>query len=194
MLRVILDEFPHCSSPVPTRIMLKKILLTSFDVWQPDQISNASDDLVQEVLERHLMPENVQVLRKIPVDFQLAPERVIAAMKQLTPDVVLCCGVGATRQKLNLESGATQTGQRLQTTLDLEQLSAGLPIAEISHDAGDFVCNGLYYALLEHLYESDSIEALFLHVPVLAPETIDPIVLDFVSLLQRLGMPAQKRV
>lgn len=173
--------------------MPKQILLTSFDIWQPEQISNASDDLVNEVLQRNLMPKNVQMLRKIPVDFQLAPEQVIAAVKQLAPEVVLCCGVGSTRQKLNLESGATLAERRLQTTLDLEQLSAGLTITEVSHDAGDFVCNGLYYALLEHLHQfNSSTQALFLHVPILTSENTDPIVLDFLSLLQRIGAPVQR--
>ena len=52
------------------------LLLTTFATWKPSQPSNASDDLVAELLKRGMLDANVQVLRHIPVDFQQAPEIV----------------------------------------------------------------------------------------------------------------------
>lgn len=82
----------------------------------------------------------------------------------------------------------------LQTPLDLAFLAADLTQTRISTDAGRFVCNGLYFRVLDWLSRSpQSGQALFVHVPRLTAENQSAIVADFVTVLDRLGSSARDR-
>jgi pyroglutamyl-peptidase len=48
--------------------MKKRILLTSFDTWLSDHLSNSSDDLLLEVTKLELIPHALTFLRQLPVD------------------------------------------------------------------------------------------------------------------------------
>jgi pyroglutamyl-peptidase len=164
-------------------------LLTSFDIWEPHHVTNSSDDLLEVCLQRAPI-SGATILRRLPVQFQEAPALVLQHMASLQPDIIVCCGMAETRTCLTVESGATWDGQRVLTSVDLESLVAGLSITQVSHDAGNFVCNYLYYSVLKSL-KSDAFRksrCIFVHVPILNPDNIEPIVLDFQTLLQRLGV------
>lgn len=166
--------------------MDKTILLTSFTTWEPHQKTNSSDDLLIEILNANLSP-SLLFLRQLPVDFELAPQKAIAHIEQHQPDIVVCCGMAERRSKLSVESRAIVEEQILQTTVNLDALIAELTITEISHDAGRFVCNTLYYAILKYLQEQNrQIPCLFVHVPILTPENLVPVVQDFQLILQRI--------
>ncbi|NJK69894.1 MAG: peptidase C15 [Microcoleus sp. CSU_2_2] len=172
--------------------MSPKILLTSFDTWQPDQNSNSSDDLLAKVSEITSLPYSLSFLRKLPVDYELAPIWVIAQINQFQPDIIICCGMAKSREKLTVESGAGWEHDILKTAVNLEQLVTDLPITEISHDAGKFVCEALYYRVLKHIYESQiATQCIFVHVPVLNADNIDNIVGDFLLLTRRLSLSYQ---
>ncbi|MGB3266684.1 MAG: peptidase C15 [Microcoleus sp.] len=168
--------------------MTTKILLTSFDTWLPHQESNSSDDLLAKASQIQSLPDSIIFLRKLPVDFQSAPNLAIAQINQIQPDTVICCGMAESRQKLTVESCACCERDLLKTTVDLEQLIADLPTTEISHEAGKFVCEALYYAVLKHLADSLlSTKCIFVHVPVLTADNADKIVADFLLILNRLS-------
>jgi pyroglutamyl-peptidase len=180
--------------------MPNQLLVTSFDTWLAEQTSNASDDLLTELLQRGAIGNNSYLLRRLPVDTAIAAQQVIAHIESLQPDIVLCCGMASDRGCLSLEStGRNQDcSDCCTTTLDLERLSDGLSLVEISHDAGSFVCNGLYYTVLTYLRDRSSlatrssprqqpIHALFLHVPVLTPGNTESIIADCSILFQRLS-------
>lgn len=163
-------------------------LLTSFDIWEPHQVSNASDDLLIALHQRVTLSQ-ATILRKLPVDFQQAPARAIAQIESLQPDIIVCCGMAESRGCLTVESGATWEGTRIPTLVDLEALVAGLSLTQISHDAGNFVCNYLYYSVLSYL-KSDAFRnsrCIFVHVPILNSDNLELILLDFQTILQRLG-------
>jgi pyroglutamyl-peptidase len=163
-------------------------LLTSFDTWATHQKSNASDDLLAEILHRDLLPKNLHFLRKLPVDFQLAPEQVIARVNYLQPEVIICCGMAETRKTLTIESNAKDEDRVIMTPIDVRQLIVGLSVTEISDDAGQFVCNRLYYSTLKYIHEMKlKSQCLFVHVPVLSKENLAPIVTDFSLIIQRLA-------
>ncbi|MBD2464835.1 peptidase C15 [Oscillatoria sp. FACHB-1407] len=166
--------------------MPKTLLLTSFQTWMPHQRSNASDDLLLEIGQQNPSP-SWHVLRQLPVDFELAPQKAIAHVTQLQPDVVVCCGMAESRSRLSVESRAITESEILHSTLDLQRLTAELNYTEISDDAGRFVCNALYYAMLKHLrsHQPQS-HGLFVHVPILTDENRGAIVADFRVILQRL--------
>lgn len=166
--------------------MHNRILLTSFTTWKPHHTSNAADDLLD--LVSGTTAASVSFLRKLPVDFELAPQQVITRFNELTPDILVCCGMAEERDRLHLESRAVIDAVTARTELDLEALCRDLPMTEISHDAGDFVCNTLYFQALNHLRtQPRRHHCLFVHVPLLTGANIDAIKMDFLTLLHRLG-------
>lgn len=165
--------------------MLKTILMTSFTTWEPHQASNASDDLLE--LISATISHTTHVLRRLPVDSELAPRQVIATLDKLRPEVTLLCGMAEKRRKLYLESNAVEGNRVLRTRIDLEVLTKDLTVTEISHDAGRFVCNETYFKVLSHVEENGlNTRCLFAHVPPLTGAICRPILADFKKILRRL--------
>jgi pyroglutamyl-peptidase len=168
------------------------LLLTSFDTWKAHHISNASDDLLGLALQQDLPGDRLHLLRKIPVDFQLAPDRVIAAIAEVKPRTVICCGMAEKQSHLMVESTGTKldpvTGiplEKFSTQIDLNRLVNNLNVTTISHNAGKFVCNALYYSVLKYLQEhSPATNCIFVHVPVLTHTNCQPILTDFMAILR----------
>jgi pyroglutamyl-peptidase len=170
--------------------MNHKILLTSFTTWRTDQKSNASDDLLIKILQVNPFPQQLHFFRKIPVCFQQAPEQAIAKLNAIQPDVIICCGMAESRNKLTVESQAVHHQGSLTTGVELNSLIAGLTMTEISHDAGRFVCNWLYYSVLKYICDRQlNSQCIFVHVPILTPENVDQVVSDFLLMIQRLLQP-----
>lgn len=163
---------------------MTQILLTSFTTWKAHQRSNASDDLLIEI-QQNYPASGLHFLRQLPVDFQLAPEQAIAHFNQLQPDAVILCGMAESRQKLTVESRAIAGKAIFHTKVDLEKLIAGLEFTEISYNAGQFVCEALYYAMLKHLHEARSnCPCIFVHVPILTPTNSQQVVKDFQAIVK----------
>jgi pyroglutamyl-peptidase len=166
-----------------------KLLFTSFDTWEPHQRSNASDDLLQAILDRNLCEQNWHFLRRIPVDFDLAPNAVISKIQELQPDITLCCGMAENRERLSIESNGKSTHEIVHTKLPVAFLLEGTLSTDISHDAGNFVCNHLYYSVLKHSEKIDyRHQCLFIHVPTLNEHDIKTIVQDFLSVIQKVKL------
>jgi pyroglutamyl-peptidase len=163
------------------------MLITSFTTWKPHHASNAADDLLQRCIEEK--ETSFHHLRKIPVDFETAPRHVLERFDALLPRVLVCCGMAEERSRLNVESRAVLEERTLRTGIDLERLTTGLPMTEISHDAGGFVCNTLYYRALEHLQARErEHHCLFIHVPVLTEENTPALTEDFKAIIERLAL------
>lgn len=153
-------------------------------------VSNSSDDLLGEMIQRELLPSNSHFIRKVAVDFQLAPEIVISQIKDFQPDLVICCGMAENREILTVESNGHFEGETLRTSVNIIDLVATLPMTEVSHDAGRFVCNFLYYSVLQHIQTvSMNCECVFVHVPILNETNLEPILADFSALIQSLAAP-----
>ncbi|MEM8602493.1 MAG: peptidase C15 [Cyanobacteria bacterium P01_H01_bin.121] len=163
-------------------------LLTSFATWLPHQRSNASDDLLQALLDAGQVPEHCQLLRRLPVDTTAAFQLVRDRIQVRQPQGVICCGMAETRSYLSLEVQACHAEHRLKTTLDVADLTKTLSATRISYDAGQFVCNDLYHALLAY---SQTVmlphHVLFVHVPPKDASLWAQVVSDFSALLQRLS-------
>lgn len=163
-----------------------KILLTSFTTWLPHQKSNASDDLL-EIISQVPSDEQLIFLRKLPVDFQLAPQLVRAKINQVNPDGIICCGMAESRDKLTVESRAFKGLEMIKTNVDLDNLVADLKATKISNNAGRFVCERLYYETLKYI--SDCLlttKCIFVHIPPLTPQNSALITSDFLAIIRRL--------
>lgn len=169
--------------------MNQTILLTSFDIWLPHHKSNSSDDLLIEVSRHKSLPYDLIFLRRLPVDVQLASCRVIEKIHELQPHSIICCGMAQKRTQLTVEVSASDAGRVLQTTVDLDQLVASGAEIEISHDCGKFVCEGLYYSVLDYLRQHQPrIHCIFVHVPILTGENLPLILEDFLFIIHRLSL------
>lgn len=171
--------------------MSAPILVTTFAPWKAHQTSNSSDDLLLELVRRRSLPENGVLMRQIPVHFQLAPCQVIAKIVELRPAVVVCCGMAETRRHLSLEQygHCTVTGRRLQTGLDLPELMRATRLTEISYSAGTYVCNHLFFQVLDFIERQQwPTQGLFIHIPRLTPENRELLVMDMATVLQRLSL------
>jgi pyroglutamyl-peptidase len=166
-----------------------KILLTSFDTWLPHHTSNASDDLLEELTKIDHYLSDLTFLRKLPVEVTAASQRTIAKIDEVQPQAIVCCGMAETRQRLTVESRAIRGDSTLKTRVDLEKLIAGLTIANISHNAGKFVCEALYYEVLSHL-EKDRVNShcIFVHVPLLTESNLPEVLADFLALVYRIAV------
>lgn len=164
---------------------MKKILVTSFQTWLPHQTSNSSDDLIT-IIERQVCDfASLFCLRQLPVNIVQASQKAIAIITQFQFDAIVCCGMAESRQKLTLESHAVCGDHCIYTSINLVELVELLADTTISHDAGKFVCEGLYYQLLNHLELSKiSIPCLFVHVPKLNSSNLKIIHQDFYSILR----------
>ncbi len=171
--------------------MSKTTLLTSFDIWETHHVSNASDELLEALINRKLLSQEVHLLRKLPVHFQFAPERTIATIEEIQPDLVVCCGMAEKRNVLTVETKGKLIEDVIATNVDVNHLVANLTVTQISHDAGSFVCNHLYYSVLKYIQKKRlSSQCIFVHVPLLNELNLELIVNDFCKILQTMrSMP-----
>lgn len=163
--------------------MPDKLLLTSFQTWLSHQSSNSSDDLLEKIATQADL-ERYCFLRQLPVNTELAAEKVIEAIANIEPQGIICCGMAESRRQLSVESNATCDRDCCFTRIDLAELTACTKQTKISHNAGKFVCEGLYYQVLKFL-ETNSLDipCIFVHVPRLNAENIKAIEQDFLTII-----------
>lgn len=167
--------------------MTRKILLTSFNTWLPHQTSNSSDDLLSEIAHYNFLYLSLTLVRQLPVDVHLSSFCVTAKINEIQPDGIICCGMAESRTKLSVETNAACKDAVLKTSVDLEQLLAGSSEIEISHDAGKFVCEGLYYSVLKYLSDRQmNSRCIFVHVPILTQHNLSQIKANFLLIIRRL--------
>jgi len=169
------------------RFVMSHILLTSFQTWLPHQKSNSSDDLLAEVAKLESFSHSLTFLRHLPVDISQASERAITKINELQPDIIICCGMAESRRQLSVESNASQGDTVLHNPVDFERLLDSSIGTTISHNAGKFVCEGLYYSVLNHLQKNDlKKHGLFIHVPVLTRNNMAEVLTDVELIMHRL--------
>jgi pyroglutamyl-peptidase len=108
--------------------------------------------------------------------------------------------MAASRSQLSVEVLASSTSTLpvestnspeniLQPRVDLEKLLVGTAAVEISYNCGKFVCEGLYYSVLDYLHQSQlSIKCIFVHVPIFNPENLPKIIADFIVIINNLAL------
>lgn len=169
----------------------QRLLITSFAPWLAHQRANSSDQLVAELAQMPDLADSVAVFRQLPVNLPVARSLTIAQFQQVRPRILLCCGMAESRSELNLEAqavwpDAVRGESVLKTRLDVEQLATSLPHTVVSRDAGRFVCNSLYHAMLNYVSSYPDCDALFLHVPLLTPQNRTSLIQAFRALIDLL--------
>ncbi|MGF1588502.1 MAG: peptidase C15 [Pleurocapsa sp.] len=165
--------------------MSSQLLLTSFQTWLPHQRSNSADDLLKIIPKQPVVSNLCYFLRKLPVNTELAAQQVIKSIKTKNPQGIICCGMAESRERLTLESNAMCGKDCLVTNVRLDKLVACLNNTKISHHAGNFVCEGLYYQVLKYIYtETTNIPCIFVHVPMINADNKENIRHDFIEIIR----------
>ena len=166
---------------------MKKLLITGFEPFGEDE-RNSSWDAVS-LLKDNIGEYTVEKLL-LPVVFGSAAEKVIKKAEETDACAVICVGQAGNRSKICVECDAVNLRraripdndgnfpqdeailaggeERLFSTYDGEALvraiSAAGADAELSHDAGLYVCNDVLYSVLAHFKDSGKLCG-FIHVP-----------------------------
>ena len=128
--------------------------------------------------------KNFVFIRSLPVDTLLVSVAVIEAITHLRPEVIICSGMAESYSRITIESQAYFQGRTYQSPVNLEQLTGQLKDTKIGDDAGKFVCEGLYFHVLEHLAKKKSeAQAIFVHVPLLTEKNKLAILADFLGII-----------
>jgi len=181
------------------------VLLTGFEAFGGDSINPswlAAQALDGEILENHRV-----VAAQLPCDFAASNKALSALLRQYQPVLVLCLGLAGGRAKLSLErvainvqdariadnAGAQPIDLPIAangpvgyfSTLPIKAMlqaltAAGIP-AEVSQTAGTFVCNHVFYALMQALKKQrGNVKARggFAHLPYLPDQGLPCMPLD----------------
>lgn len=162
-----------------------RILVTGFEPFGGDSL-NASGVVAETLARTWTHPGVVLATAVLPVEFTRAPEALSSAIRRFGPGAVIALGEAGGRNAVTPErwAGPTAHGRipdnagfspheqrldevsgNLASRIDVEAMVAavravGLPAAA-SSDAGRYVCNATYRALLrEH-----DMPATFVHLP-----------------------------
>lgn len=150
-----------------------KLLVTGFEPFGGDT-ENASATAVAAL-------EGV-VTAVLPVEYGAAGDRLRALVDEHRPDAVVCVGEAGGRSQVTIEAVAHNLDDAripdnagvqprgipiradgppiLRPPFDVVVLAEAAGVG-VSHDAGSFVCNHVFYRSLDEL----SVPALFVHVP-----------------------------
>ncbi|SFI79420.1 pyroglutamyl-peptidase I [Thermoflavimicrobium dichotomicum] len=175
---------------------MKKVLLTGFDPFGGEKI-NPSWEVVKQFQYISIEDANVYV-EQIPTVFRRSIEVLAEKMEEIKPDIVVCVGqaggrtgISVERVAINIDDARIPDNEGNQpidvpivpdgpvaywSTLPIKAMvenirSAGIP-ASVSHTAGTFVCNHLFYGLA-HLIATEYpyVRGGFIHIPYL-PEQV----------------------
>ncbi|SFS51460.1 pyroglutamyl-peptidase I [Paenibacillus sp. BC26] len=176
---------------------MNKILLTGFDPFGGETI-NPAWEVVSDVHRRKAFSELQVEARQIPTVFTTSIEVLRQAILEVQPEVVICVGQAGGRSDIALERVAinlndaripdNEGNQPMDEpifeqgpaaywsslpikTITAQLRKAGIP-ASVSHTAGTFVCNHLFYGL-QHMIATEfpGIRGGFIHIPYLPIQT-----------------------
>lgn len=169
----------------------KTLLLTGFEPFGEHALNPT--ELIVQALDGEEIGDCTIKSMVLPVVFGESGDMLIKAIAEVKPDVVLCLGLAADRQEISVErlavnlddaeipdnAGKQPTDHKISadgpgaywsslpvknivTVLNAENIPAAL-----SMSAGTFVCNHVFYRLMESLEKQPEIKGGFIHIPPL---------------------------
>ena len=174
---------------------MTRVLATAFEPFDGERV-NPSQQLV-EALAADPPPGVELETAVLPVAYARAADALRAALRASTPELVVCFGQANGRAGISLErfahnlddgtkidnegaSSATEIDPAgpaaYRSTLPVDELverlrAEGIPAA-VSHDAGGFLCNHVFYVLMQELERHPGTAGGFVHVPLLPEQAL----------------------
>lgn len=171
---------------------MKTILVTGFDPFGGESVNPAWESVK---LLGKIDSEAYKIeVRQVPTVFDKSLDQLFKAIEEVKPDLVFCIGQAGGRADITVERVAinvndaripdNEGNQPIDTpivaggpvaywsTLPIkaivkEMREYGIP-ASISHSAGTFVCNHLFYGLMHYVSQNgSSTRGGFIHIPYL---------------------------
>lgn len=164
---------------------MKKILITGFDPFGGESV-NPSYETAKKLVD---IPDCQIKILEVPTVYYKSFDKVLSVAREFSPDVILCLGQAGGRDSVTpelvainymhasipdndgnsfdgkiLDSGDTAYFTTLPVWDMAERVSAkGIP-CKVSTTAGTFVCNHLFYMLLNY-YADTNVKVGFVHIP-----------------------------
>jgi pyroglutamyl-peptidase len=162
--------------------LTKKVLITGFMPFGKNKV-NPSEEAVNIIVKKK---DYLGII--LPVDYIKALEILTKAYSDYRPDIIISLGLAAERHKISVEINAYNQisstlkdesnyipankeivkdgAWKLTTKLNIAALKLafdhGFIPSDVSHDAGRFLCNYIYYQSLILTHNS----AVFIHLPL----------------------------
>lgn len=177
------------------------ILLTGFGPF-PGVPKNASENLVLELAElaRNRWPDHHFEAAVLPTEWLSGPAAVARLLDELQPALTLHFGVARSARGFAIETRGHNFAKPVSDAAGLlppskllsddgpEYLNASIPVAEIvdqlnrrslpanlSHDAGGYLCNAVLYGSLQLAREASwSMRSGFIHLPASLDREMEP--------------------
>ncbi|MFD0959670.1 pyroglutamyl-peptidase I [Paenibacillus chungangensis] len=171
---------------------MKTILVTGFDPFGGDTVNPAWEAV--RTLAEHKHADYRIVARLLPTVFDKSIRLLKQYMEEIDPDVILCVGQAGGRATFSVERIAVNVNDAripdnegkqpidtpvvedgptgYWTTLPIKAIISrlkekGIP-ASISHTAGTFVCNHVFYGLMHEIaVAKPGVKGGFIHIPYL---------------------------
>lgn len=178
--------------------MGKKVLITGFDPFGNDVVNPALEAVKK--LEGKKVNDVEFITQEVPTVFHKSIEVVSQAIEAHKPDVVICVGQAGGRTQItpervaiNVDDARIPDNQKNQpidetivkdgpaaywSTLPVKRMvhhmkEAGIPAA-VSNSAGTFVCNHLFYGVMNYLEKNaPHIRGGFIHIPFIPEQTVN---------------------
>lgn len=174
---------------------MKKVIVTGFEPFADHEVNPTL--CILELLGKQDFCTELTTVR-LPVVFDQSFRVLEKQIETLKPDIVICLGLAANRQTIDLERVALNLNdaripdnagnQPVDETIELDGQTAyftTLPVklitqainnkgiaASVSYECGTFVCNHVFYRLMHYLDKQGlSMQAGFIHVPNLLSDT-----------------------
>ena len=176
---------------------MRTVLLTGFEPFDQDTI-NPSWEAVR-LLDGILLSDDVRIVaRQLSCAFAEAPARLAGFLDEYKPEMVIAVGLASGRADVSVERVAINLNDaRIPDNLGLQPIDtpvvaqgpaayfSTLPIkamvraiqaagigASVSHTAGTFVCNQVFYSL-QHALAGSGVRSGFIHIPALAQQALE---------------------
>ncbi|PLT31521.1 pyroglutamyl-peptidase I [Peribacillus deserti] len=178
--------------------MKQKVLLTGFEPFGGEKV-NPSWEAVKQ-LHGEENDEIRLVAEQIPTVFKQSIETLETLLQRHNPDIVICVGqaggrtdITPERIAINIDDARIPDNLGNQpidepisdhgpaaywTSLPIKRMvkemkEAGVP-ASVSQTAGTFVCNHIFYGLMDYLGRTSSnVRGGFIHIPFIPEQTAD---------------------
>ncbi|PEZ74716.1 pyroglutamyl-peptidase I [Bacillus sp. AFS017274] len=178
--------------------MKQKVLLTGFEPFGGERV-NPSWEAVKQ-LHGEVIEDVTLVAEQIPTVFGKSVAVMEQLIQQHNPDIVICVGqaggrlhITPERVAINMDDARIPDNQGNQpidepitdkgpvaywSTIPIKRIvenmkESNIP-ASVSHTAGTFVCNHIFYGLMDYITRtSSSIRGGFIHIPFIPEQTIN---------------------
>ncbi|MFP7224609.1 pyroglutamyl-peptidase I [Priestia filamentosa] len=178
--------------------MEQKVLLTGFEPFGGEKL-NPSWEAVKQ-LHGEVIDGVTLVAEQIPTVFGKSVEVIEKLIQQYNPDIVICVGqaggrlhITPERVAININDARIPDNKGNQpidepivdkgpvaywSTLPIKRMvknmqESNIP-ASVSHTAGTFVCNHIFYGLMDYITRTSlSIRGGFIHIPFIPEQTIN---------------------